>query len=59
MAGFTLMTQNTSFTLSGGDRATMVSFSQINPVPEPESFALMLAGLAVLGVTVRRRNARD
>ena len=30
----------------------------VNPVPEPGTYALMLAGLAVLGVVGRRRKAR-
>lgn len=30
----------------------------VNPVPEPETYALMLAGLAALGVIGRRRKAR-
>ena len=28
----------------------------INPVPEPETFAMMLAGLGLLGLSARRRN---
>ena len=30
----------------------------MNLVPEPETYALMLAGLAVLGAVGRRRKAR-
>lgn len=31
------------------------NFSVTNPVPEPETYALMLAGLAAMGMVVRRR----
>jgi hypothetical protein len=32
--------------------------SSVSPVPEPETYALMLAGLGLLGVAARRRNRK-
>jgi hypothetical protein len=34
-----------------------VNFSEVAPVPEPETYALMLAGLGLVGVMARRRKA--
>ena len=31
---------------------------QVTPVPEPETYALLLAGLAVIGMVSRRRNSK-
>jgi hypothetical protein len=33
--------------------------SAATPVPEPETFAMLVVGLALLGVTARRRNETD
>jgi len=57
VTGFTQMTQTVAFSLTAGDRATMVAFSEIVPVPEPSTYMLMVAGLAVLGTVARRRAA--
>jgi len=34
-----------------------VNLSEVAPVPEPETYALMLAGLGLVGVVARRRKA--
>lgn len=51
-----------SVTLEAWNGATMVNSVtmnvQVGPVPEPETYALMLAGLAGVGFTVRRRAGR-
>ena len=54
-ASFTNLT-NTS--LDGGIRLEATVYSQLvaAPVPEPETYALMLAGLAAIGMLARRRS---
>ncbi|MDB6001745.1 MAG: hypothetical protein JWP52_3444, partial [Rhizobacter sp.] len=44
--------------VSSGDQSlvTMDDFSFTQPVPEPETYALMLAGLGVVSFVARRRN---
>lgn len=29
----------------------------VNPVPEPETYAMLLAGLGLMGAVIRRRSA--
>ena len=43
------------FTQTGKDSASLVGFASITPVPEPETFAMLLAGLGLIGFTARRR----
>lgn len=42
---------------TGGAGTALYTFSgSVSPVPEPESYAMMLAGLAVMGAIARKRN---
>ncbi|MGH8618576.1 MAG: PEP-CTERM sorting domain-containing protein [Burkholderiales bacterium] len=43
------------FFAGGNFISTLTSFQLASPVPEPESYAMLLAGLGVLGFIVRRR----
>ena len=38
-----------------GEEATRASFRAISPVPEPDAYAMMLAGIGLIGWAVRRR----
>jgi hypothetical protein len=51
------MSIRTRFELSGlGDRASFTGFAEILPVPEPQEWMLMAAGVALIGCVARRRS---
>ena len=53
-----------SLTISGDTKTpgnksfTLTSNSSITPVPEPESYAMLLAGLGLIGTIARRRRSK-
>lgn len=65
--GMVLSSDKQSALLMFNDKATdhdydyddmVIKVSIMTPVPEPETYALMLGGLAVLGAVARRRKAQ-
>jgi hypothetical protein len=52
------MQLRTAFSLTGNnDIAVVTGFAEITPIPEPEAYALMLAGLGLVAFAARRRRA--
>jgi hypothetical protein len=50
------MQLSTTFTLSGGKGTAIVNgYASLTPIPEPDGYAMLLAGLGMLGLIVRRR----
>jgi hypothetical protein len=49
------MQLTSKFTLSANSRASLVGFASITPVPEPDTSAMLLAGLGFIGFMSRRR----
>lgn len=43
------------FTLTGRDKASLVGYASITPIPEADSYAMLLAGLGLMGFMARRR----
>lgn len=54
-AGWTLTTANDSFTVTSGISIGSPTIDPAPPVPEPETYAMLLAGLGVMGFIARRR----
>jgi hypothetical protein len=49
------MQLTSKFSLSANTRASLVGFASITPVPEPDNYAMILAGLGLMGFMSRRR----
>ena len=54
-AGYTLTTQALTFGPQGNGQTTQGLVATITPVPEPESYAMLLAGLGLMGAVAKRR----
>jgi hypothetical protein len=52
---WTMMKLQTSFTLSGKDKASLNGLASITPVPETDTLTMMLAGFSLIGFISRRR----
>jgi hypothetical protein len=60
LSTFSSVSTNGDVTNTGGNGADLVVYGGLvpTPTPEPETYALMLAGLGLLGVVARRRNKK-
>ena len=61
MFNLNLSSQNLYFTYGGGnpDQFYVSSLAVTAPIPEPEIYAMMLAGLGLMGFVARRRRQAD
>jgi len=48
---------NMTLSWTAGYEITGIHFEYLNPVPEPETWAMLLAGLGIVGATARRRKS--
>jgi hypothetical protein len=49
---------STGSVLGGNGSTAVFAFNGVAPIPEPETYAMMLAGLGLLGVMARRRKQK-
>jgi len=57
---YTLKVTGTSAALPNTAKgAVVVNFGTVSPVPEPESFALLLAGLGLIGAAIKRSRQKS
>jgi hypothetical protein len=54
-SGTTLALESTIGNFAGGPESFLIYNLATNPIPEPETYALMLAGLGAIGFVARRR----
>ena len=54
-SGTTLALESTIGNFAGGPESFLIYNLAVNPIPEPETYALMLAGLGAVGFIARRR----
>jgi len=48
-----------TLTATSGLHGVAINFSPTAPIPEPEAYAMMLAGLGLMGFVARRRKQKD
>ncbi len=56
--GYVSSTANIARVSISGDGVVLDNLTYTQPIPEPESYAMLLAGLGILGAVARRRNQR-